>query len=111
MTVTPQEEAIQETYDASDPEQVQKRKSKAGRKRKVEVDVVGALMADRNGRAWLYGLLEMTHIYESCFTEGRADATAFLLGERNVGLRILADMQNYPELFMQLMQERINGSS
>lgn len=107
-THAPPADAEEPPFDASDPEQVQKAKSKAGRKRKAEVDVVQALMSSRDGRAWLWGHLVSCHIYEACFHEGRPDATAFQLGERNVGLKILADMNRYPDLMMVMMQERLN---
>jgi hypothetical protein len=93
-------------FDASDPEQVQKRKSRAGRDKRAKEDVVKALLETRNGRLWLRGMLTDCHIFEDCFRESSATGTAFLLGERNAGLRLLVQVQRHPNLYVAMMKEK-----
>lgn len=63
------------------------------------------LMSTRQGRKFLYYVLELTKFMQQPFN-GQALGTAFNCGEQNVGKRILADMLNVaPDSFVVLMKE------
>ena len=94
------------SYDTSDPAVVNNARKKAGRQKREELSVVGALMETRQGRGWLYGMLERTHIFQPSFVPGDTHQTAFREGERNVGLMILADIQaSAPQLYTVMVDE------
>lgn len=94
------------SYDASDPQQVREAEAKAKDRGEEAKLILQNIMSLPQGRAWLWGLLARCHIYESCF--GPDDrTTAFALGERNVGLRLQAEIiEASPTLFMQMLKER-----
>ena len=93
-------------YDASNPEQVNFARIKAGRKHTERLRVVRALMENKECRAWIYDLLAFCNVGSSPFVQGQPDATAFKLGQQNVGLMILSDINMAaPELYMQMITE------
>jgi hypothetical protein len=97
-------------YDAADPEQVERQKQAAARHAKAMRVVVATLMATQDGRAWVWGQLVNCHIFQPSFVPGDSHATAFRDGERNSGLRILADvMSAAPELYVMMAKEASNG--
>ncbi|MBX9946074.1 MAG: hypothetical protein K2Y40_18510 [Reyranella sp.] len=77
-------------YDAGDRLSVsdrQKRHRLAAER--ADADLVW-LMNQREGRRFVWRLLQLCHLYESSFTG--TSATFFREGERNVGLQVLADI-------------------
>ena len=93
-------------YDTADPAAVNAARKKDARKRRERLDVVAGLMDLKQGRAWMYGWMEACHIFQTSFLAGQPDATAFKEGERNIGLRILADvMAAAPEKYIVMMDE------
>jgi hypothetical protein len=104
------EEAAEQPYDANDPEQVNKARQRSGRKRKDRLRFVQAAMEHAEGRAWFYDLLTACHIYHTAFLPGQPDATAFRLGEQNIGNRILADIQACAgENYLVMLKEAKSG--
>lgn len=85
-------ELAETPYDASDPEQVNKQRVKAGRKKTKRLEVIKRLMDDKDGRAWVYELLERGHIYHTSFVPGDSHASAFKEGERNITNQLLIDV-------------------
>lgn len=62
------------------------------------------LMNQREGRRFVWRLLQSCHLYESSFTG--TSATFFREGERNVGLQVLADITRLcPELYARMAGE------
>jgi hypothetical protein len=99
------EAKIEQGFDASDPAQVADRKTAAGRRAKAFKDVVTGLMATASGRAWMCDLLEQCHIFQTSFA-GDSMRLAFNEGERNVGLRLLAQvMAASPDAWVLMMKE------
>ncbi len=82
-----------EPYDTSDPEQVNKAKKRASRKREDRLKFVAAAMQHPEGRAWFYDQLVFCKVFSTPYTENPYD-TAFRCGQANIGLRILADIQD-----------------
>jgi len=92
-------------YDASDAEQVQKRKTKQGRKNKADLAVLTGLMASPDGRDWLRRKLSDANVFGSVFDENPV-RMAFREGERNFGLRLWAELQKAPkDLLLKFLTE------
>lgn len=92
-------------YDTSDPETVNKARQKAGRQKRSDASVVGALMETKQGRAWIFGILDAAHIYQPSFDRD-PHVTAFREGERNLGLRILSEVQSSaPREYTSMIEE------
>lgn len=100
------EEEIEAPYDAADPEQVQKARKKSGRKKTIRLDFIRSMMSTPVGRAYIREELQRSHVFSTSFVQGDPYATAFREGERNRGLRLLADItQAAPDLYMTMMKE------
>lgn len=97
---------LEAPYDTADAAQVNAARKKEGRSRRARLSVVAGLMDLKEGRAWMYGLLDMCHIYQSPFYQGDPHNTAFRCGEQNIGLRVLADVQAAaPKQYIQMIEE------
>jgi hypothetical protein len=95
------------SFDASDPAQVEKETRKAEARENLKRRALAKFLDDQTAREWLWGLLEVTHIFENCFDPGSADTTAFKLGERNIGLRILDDIISAdPNAYLAMLRDR-----
>ena len=92
-------------YDASDVEQIQKRKTKQGRKAKADLAVLTSLMSSDDGRDWLRRKLIEAGVFTSIYDENPI-RMAFREGERNFGLRLWAELQRTPkELLLKFLTE------
>ncbi len=100
------EENLQESYDTSDPESVNKARKKSSRTRATRLEFVAAAMTTMQGRAWFYDLLNRCYIFRTPFMSGDMHSTAFRCGENNIGLQILSDIQDSaPELYITMIKE------
>lgn len=86
------EERLEESFDTSDKEQVNKARKKAARKRADYLKYVQASMQFPEGRAWFYHYLVLTKVFQTAFTDDPY-RTAFNLGQQNIGLMLLDDIQ------------------
>lgn len=92
-------------YDASDPVQVKERRRRLKVIEKQRGDYIRSVMNVRQGRAWLYEILEMCHVFKTSFSSDAA-TMAFSEGERNVGLKMMADiMQHAPDMYAMMLKE------
>ena len=99
-------ELAERSYDTSDREQVNAQRRRAGRRRRRHLEVVQSLMGAEAGRAWLYEKLERCHIFQTSFVQGDPHATSFRLGENNIGLQLLADIQDAaPDDYVTMIKE------
>jgi hypothetical protein len=78
------------------------------RKSKVERDQEAAdfkwLMSDRRGRRFMWRLLGMTGLYRSSFTGN--SATFFNEGQRNIGLMLIAEVNELtPDSYANMLEE------
>jgi hypothetical protein len=72
--------------------------------RRIELEDLRWLMSDKRGRRFMHRLLEAAGIWRSSFTGD--NATFFREGERNVGLRFLADVNEAaPERYATMLKE------
>lgn len=100
------EESAAVSYDTSDPIQVNAERKRSARKTRSRLDVVASLMEIKEGRAWLHGMLEVNHVFATSFVQGDPHATSFKEGERNSGLRLLADvMDAAPDAYVTMCKE------
>jgi len=96
----------EEPFDASNLQQVNDRKRDAGRRRKEARVVVANLLSHPQGRNWMWDLLEGAHMFRPSFIPGDPHASAFAEGERNIGLKLLADiMIAAPDAFTLMLKE------
>jgi hypothetical protein len=93
------------TYDASNRKDI-RRAEKESRLAEVQrLDYLRAAMSVTQGRAWFHDLLEACHLFADPFT-GDALLEAYSKGERNVGLRIFADLVAHcPDDYITMMKE------
>lgn len=80
------------TYDTSDKEAVNKIRKKSARTRATRLEFVAAAMTTEQGRAWFYDLLVRCRVVSTPYIEN-SDKTIFNLGQQNVGLMVLDDIQ------------------
>lgn len=93
------------SYDAGDEQQVNKRKRTAGRIRKEKESFLASVLAQKGGRAWLWEILEFTGTMRTSFSQDPHE-TSFKEGQRNVGLKIMADiMKAAPEQYAVMTEE------
>lgn len=75
------------------------------------VAVTREIMSTTFGRAWMWDLLAQCHVFASTFTPSPL-TTAFAEGERNIGLRLMADiLMHCPDQYIQAQQEANERSS
>ena len=94
-------------YDTSDPSAVGERTTKAKAADLARIEGLRHLMDNPNGRRWMWELLSRCGLFRLSFDRD-SHATAFNEGSRNIGLPILADLQNR---MMPLYTIMINESS
>jgi len=91
--------------NAADPEQVKEADSKAKRGRERELDDVHFILRHPEGRRFVWRYLEECGVYKTSFTESNKH-TFFLEGIRNVGLKLLTDINEAsPESLLLMMKE------
>lgn len=78
-------------YDASDPIQVKKKANLLKVTETIKTDAIREVMRSRSGRTWVHSLLEACHVWRSSFAIEPL-AMAFAEGERNIGLKITAEV-------------------
>lgn len=97
---------LEETYDTSDKEQVNKVRKRTARTRAERLKFVEAGMGVTQGRAWFFDLLKRAHIFQTPYTSGDPHATSFRCGELNLGLQILDDIQTAaPQEYIKMIEE------
>jgi len=77
--------------NASDEKQIAEAKQKVKNRQDQEKDDLKYVLASAQGRRFIYKTLELTGIYKSSFTG--SSETFFLEGQRNIGLKLLAKVQ------------------
>ena len=93
-------------YDASDPEQVNRRKREKGRRDKAKREVMRELLSKPAGRAWLWDVLSAGRMFQTSFVQGDPCATAFNEGQRNMALRLTAEAVTVaPDSYLLMMRE------
>lgn len=94
-----------EGYNAADEKQVEKRQKK-DKFRRQRIDAgFKRLMADADGRAWIWSFLSDCGIFRTSFDPSNA-RTAFNEGWRAAGLKVTADIHRLcPEQYLRMVNE------
>jgi hypothetical protein len=93
------------TFDASSRKDVRRLEKESARIDKERQTVIYQIMDTTTGREYIWNELSAAHVFQTCFSSDPLQM-AFLEGERNAGLRLMADiMENCPDLFIQMMRE------
>ncbi len=94
-----------EVFDSSDPKAIREAREKVKSKDQLAKDGLKVTMSNENGRAWLYRVLLACDPFRNCFSLDALEM-ARRCGEVNIGLQIIAEMQEVsPELYLQTMKE------
>lgn len=93
--------------NASDPQQVAEATTKAKRKQQQEDTDLLVVMSSEEGRRFLWRLLCSTGLRRSSYT-GNSE-TFFREGERNVGLRLQAEMERVDYTLFTAMQREAHA--
>lgn len=100
------EEQLAPSYDAGDKRSVNTARKKAARKKKQRLEVVAAIMAQPQGRSYMYEYLTRCSTFTTPFVEGMPDKTAFNAGRQSVGHDLQADiMAAAPEMYWVMVKE------
>lgn len=94
---------------ADDEAGVNSKRSKAASRKQLYDSIVRQIMSTMPGRLWMWEILASCHMFENAaILEGdnAVQKTYFLAGERNVGLKLLADvMRLCPREYVLAMSE------
>ena len=91
-------------FNAADPRAVREREKVAGDRQALKREGLRQIVSTPAGRAWLHGHLEGCGAFRSSFT-GNSE-TFFREGERNVALRVLAElMRDHPDSYTLMCRE------
>lgn len=96
-------------FNSSDPEHVKRRNQRIRVQQSADEAMLLAIMQQRAGREWVYGLLGYCQVYGATFRTNALE-TAFGEGRRDVGLRLMADLNStnaLRALYIQMLQERL----
>lgn len=91
--------------NAAEPQQVAEQESKAKRAARIADEDLGAIMGEMTGRRFVYRILEMAGVYRLSYT-GNSE-TFFNEGARNIGLKLMAEIQRVaPAQYLQMLKEQ-----
>lgn len=99
-------------YDANDPEVIEAAKDALRRQRNAEFRVVQTIMAEKEGRAWMFKVLgQYCHVFSENTMRDTTERNARFEGERGVGLRLLDEvMEAAPDQFWRMRCESVEES-
>ena len=93
--------------NAADVDQIKKGAKNDKTKRQIEVDDMRVILSTRQGRRFIWRHMSNAGIFQSCFTGN--SATFFNEGRRDIGLKILAEVQEAsPDSYLLMMKEARN---
>ncbi len=97
----------EEEYNANDPEQVNKARTKAGREKKAHLNFVRSILLTPDGRKWLYRLLAECEVFTISYSAAEdTRGAAFRDGKKFVGLQLFSDAKKAdPKLFFMMIEE------
>lgn len=101
--------ALNEPFDASDPEQVKKRDLAAKRREKQHRDAIVGLLSTSAGRSWVYSILESCQMFGTTFVRGEPDSSAYNEGRRSVAIQIWASLEAVSPEMLATMRREASG--
>lgn len=98
-----------EPFDASDSRAVKTARKDARNRALARRETIRGFMSTDKGRAWFYELLSGCSVFGSPWRP-EAQVTSFNCGEQNVGLKVLAQIQDAaPDEYLQMIREAKQG--
>jgi len=95
-----------EPVDVAEQGDVQTRNRSLKDRQREQDAAIAAFMSHKQGRAWVWDLLSACGLYRVSARAGDPHMTYFHEGERNVGLRVLAQLQRTcPEHYKTMTEE------
>lgn len=93
-------------YDAGSRKDVRQAEKLAKLHEQQRKEIVTGIMSVIPGRSWICDLLEHCHIFSTSYND-MPHRMAFMEGQREVGILLLADiMAACPDQYVQMMRER-----
>ena len=87
----------------ADPAVVRKKARTLKAKAELQQRLLLQFLSSRDARDWVYEFLAGCHVYATSYVAGDSHATAFAEGERNVGLKLIAQLP--PKLYALMIEE------
>lgn len=78
--------------NSANPKQVKRGQEAEALRRHNELADLRAILERREGRRFLWRWLGKCGLYSQTYREGKADTTAFLEGQRGIGLELFAEL-------------------
>jgi len=92
--------------NAADPQQVEKAKQKTESQNDQRLNDVREIMNSVRGRRFYWKLMVKCGIFQNNFHGEQTHDTAYDLGQRNIGLQLLADVNEAaPEAYLKMLGE------
>ena len=90
--------------NAADENQIKEARQKERFGREKELDDLKFILATEQGRRFVWRYLEITGVYKTSFTG--SSETYFLEGQRNIGLKLMADINDSdPEAYVKMIKQ------
>jgi hypothetical protein len=103
-------EEVEKPYNSADPEDVNKARVKAGRRRYSKLNAVRRIMSDKDQRRYVYGILLAGEPLRLSYLTGEPQpgGNAFRDGKKFIAFQLIADIRDAcPELFDLMIQEAV----
>jgi hypothetical protein len=98
-------------YDAGNKKDVRRLEKQAKLEEQQRREIVTGIMSVAAGRGWMCQLLEHCHVFATSYADV-SNRMAFMEGQREVGLTLLADiMSACPDFYVTMMRERNERST
>lgn len=94
------------SFDASDPDQVERQAKKAARFQSERAEVLTNIMSSAAGRAWVYDLLAFCNSFGNPIIPGDTHLTYAHIGMQNVGKMLLDQINTAaPDRYLPMLRE------
>lgn len=94
---------IEQDYNADDPQQVNRARKKAAREKIQHDEVIRGIMSVKEGRKWVYHILEFSSMFGNPVVRGDVYDTHVNIGMANLGKMIWAEIEDAAPEFCTLM--------
>ncbi len=95
-----------EAYNAANPDHVHEARELAKDAREKELNDVAFILASKQGRRFFARYLNICGIHKISYTGN--NGTFFAEGERNIGLKMISDMNEAaPELYIEMLKDEL----
>ena len=96
---------VEETYNAANEDHVKKAKKRDSDSKTKRLITVQALMSRPETRSYLYSILDLCNVFRTSY-DTSPNTVYFREGARNVGLKVLADINEAaPDQYMVMIKE------